>query len=243
MQIYQSFEPLNDKIVNCYRCPRLVAFREAVPARAAFKDQSYWRRPIPGFGDTDAWLLVTGLAPSAQGGNRTGRIFTGDETGRFLFNALYKEGFANISTSESRQDPLQLTGCYLTAVVKCVPPLNKPTRQEVVNCNCYYLNELYLLKNVSVILALGRLAFDTVVEVARGSGAVVKRPCQFHHGAIVKIAGFPTIMASYHPSPQNTYTGKLTEEMLRNVLQAARNERNHSSENLRENLGPLILGY
>lgn len=210
-------EVLNKEIVDCRLCPRLVEYRENVPPRASFRDQKYWRRPIPGFGDPDAWMLILGLAPAAHGGNRTGRIFTGDESGRFLMGALFKEGFANQANSDSREDGLILKGCYMTAAVKCVPPQNKPNPEERLNCSRYYLDELGLLHNLKCILALGKLAFDAYKFAVKARG-LNSSNLTFKHGARYQIKGMPDIYASYHPSPQNTYTGLFTEKMLCSLL-------------------------
>lgn len=190
-------------------------FRENVPEKF---DQIYWKRPVPGFGDPNAYLLILGLAPSAQGGNRTGRIFTGDASARFLFQALHKEGFANQPASESVDDSLKLHGCYITASVKCVPPQNKPTSQEEKNCSSYLLNELVLLKKLTAVLALGNFAFQSFLHYVQSHGGITKG-LRFKHGEKYLIEGFPTLYACYHPSPQNTNTGKFTQAMLCKVLQ------------------------
>lgn len=221
MKKFPSFEALNECVVGCRKCPRLVEFRETVPARKGFEDEPYWRRPVPGFGDKHAWLLITGLAPSAHGGNRTGRIFTGDNSGKFLFNALYKEGFANQPISESIDDGLKLKGCYITAAVKCAPPEHKPTKEEFSNCSVYYWNELHLLKKLTTVLALGKLAFDSYLNYAKSQG-LNTRNMPFKHGAKYELEGMPTLYASYHPSPQNTNTGTMTETMFRNLLKKIR---------------------
>lgn len=176
---------------------------------------------MTGFGDPHAWLLITGLAPSAQGGNRTGRIFTGDESARFLFKALHEEKFANQPTSTSRDDGLVLHGCYLTAAVKCVPPQNKPTQAEFLRCHPYYDNEIALLKNLKAVLALGKWGFDAFLFYAKQKGHKV-RGLKFRHGQAYPFEGLPTLYTCYHPSPQNTNTGKLTNGMMRKVLQQIR---------------------
>lgn len=214
---FSSFVHLNSTIIQCKKCPRLVEHRETVPARASYRLQTYWRKPVPGFGDPKAWLFLMGLAPSSQGGNRTGRIFTGDESARFLMNALFHEGFANQPNSEHISDGLQLIDCYMTAAVKCVPPNNLPTVTEIANCNCYFQNELDLLKNVTAFLALGNLAFNVILGHAKRLGHNVKG-LNFCHGAKYQLAHFPTIYVSYHPSPQNTNTGKLTQKMFQELL-------------------------
>lgn len=223
--LFKTFAQLNEAVVNCRLCPRLVAFREEVPARAAYADQLYWRKPVPGFGDTKGWLLILGLAPAAHGGNRTGRLFTGDASARFLMQALYDEGFANQPLSESRDDGLILHDAYMTAVVKCVPPKDKPTSQECLNCSRYLHAEIAMLDNLSAVLALGKLAFDAFRHYAKLRG-VDTRPMRFSHGAYITTPEFPTLYASYHPSPQNTNTGKLNQSMLRTVLQNIRHNYN-----------------
>ena len=215
--MYSSLDDLRKDVVVCRRCPRLVEFRENVPVRKAFQNDCYWRRPVPGFGDPDAWLLLTGLAPAAQGGNRTGRLFTGDKSSEFLIKGLYEVGLANQPESISIDDGLVLHGCYMTAVVKCVPPHDKPLRQEIVNCSVYYQNELLLLKRVKYVLALGRLAFDAFCMEAKLQGRIMRLP-KFAHGHKYEFEGMPVLYACYHPSPQNTNTGKLTECMFRDLL-------------------------
>lgn len=205
-----AFEELNDRVTACRLCPRLVAFRESVALRGKLAEEPAWRKPVPGFGDPRAWLLIVGLAPSAQGGNRTGRIFTGDPSGVFLMKALHAEGFASQPTSESLDDGLKLKGCYLTAAVKCVPPKNRPTAEEFRTCRPYLDAEWALLPETRAILALGGASY----ALFGGKG--------FTHGA--KLAGEVPVYASYHPSPQNTYTGKLTQEMLRSLLRRIQSE-------------------
>lgn len=201
-----AWEELTERIVTCRKCPRLVAFREEVKVQGPA-----WRKPVPGFGDPRAWLLIVGLAPSAQGGNRTGRVFTGDPSGRFLMKALHAEGFASQARCESADDGLELLGCYLTAAVKCVPPQNLPTKEEFRACRPYLDEEWKNLKEVRTILALGRAAF----ELFGGKN--------FAHGA--RLEGAVPVYASFHPSPQNTYTGKLTHEMLCALLRRIRSEK------------------
>lgn len=214
---------LEEVISSCTLCPRLVSFRENVPPRAAFRSQEYWRRPLPGFGDPDAWLMVIGLAPAAHGGNRTGRLFTGDESARFLMQALHKTGFANHPTSTSRDDGLRLRGCYITAAVRCVPPDNRPTPQEFSNCRRYLQRELQLLTSLRSVLALGQLAFNAYRDSVRTKEHFL-RGVKFMHGARVEFEERPWLYGSYHPSPRNTYTGKLTESMLVEVLERAKTD-------------------
>lgn len=221
---YSSLKLLNEDVVDCFKCPRLVAYRETVPNRASFRNQLYWRRPVPGFGDPNAWLLITGLAPAAHGGNRTGRLFTGDDSGKFLFKALHEEGFSNQSISESLDDGLQLCNAYITASVKCAPPENKPTTTEFKNCHLYYQNEVRLLKNLTHVLALGKLAFDAYLAYLKLNGQSTKG-WKFKHGSSYKVEGFPTLFASYHPTPRNTNTGTLTFAMFCDLLQKIKKEK------------------
>ena len=210
---------LEAEICSCRHCPRLVAWREAVAAtrRAAFRDWQYWGRPVPGFGDPAARLLVVGLAPAAQGGNRTGRVFTGDRSGDWLYRALHRAGFANQATSEHRDDGLRLEGAYVAAAVRCAPPANKPSVEERDACLPYLERELALLTEVRVIVPLGAFAYDVVCRLT-GS----RRRPPFGHGREVAAAGDRTILCSYHPSQQNTFTGRLTEAMFDAVFARAR---------------------
>jgi uracil-DNA glycosylase len=220
----QSIAILQDQIINCGLCPRLVQWREKVAREKVrrFADQDYWGKPIPGFGDPRARLLVLGLAPAAHGGNRTGRVFTGDRSGDWLFRALHKAGFANQPTSVDRKDGLRLRDCYVTAAVRCAPPQNKPLPQENANCRPYLLRELELLRRVRVIVALGRFAFDAAMASIGLSETLSRRP-EFKHAAEIRLAGGVTLVASFHPSQQNTFTGKLTEPMFDGVFTRARN--------------------
>lgn len=227
---YLSLPKLNHEVVHCRLCPRLVEHRETVSSKGCPTDQEHWRKPIPGFGDPDAWLLLLGLAPSPQGGNRTGRIFTGDLSAKFLIKALHKTGFANQPTSESIDDGLVLTGCYITASVKCVPPKHRPARNEVINCRTYIRNEILLLKNLRCVLALGGLAFESYLEYVR-SQKVSINGCAFAHGAKYEFEGLPALYGSFHPSPQNTNTGKMTEEMFIKLLKRIQSENNPNSVN------------
>jgi len=213
-------EALSEEIIACRKCPRLVEFREKISRekRKQFADFDYWGRPVPGFGDPDARLVVVGLAPAAHGGNRTGRVFTGDSSARFLVKHLYEAGFANQPTSESRSDGLVYRDCYVTASVRCVPPDNKPTIEEVTNCEHFLEQELSLLKDCRVILALGKIAFDSIIVYSKKYHGVKGR-IKFEHGKRYHLAkDFPVVFASYHPSPRNTNTGKLTSKMFAKVL-------------------------
>ncbi|HEV3056031.1 MAG TPA: uracil-DNA glycosylase [Solirubrobacteraceae bacterium] len=215
----EALEALEARIVECRRCPRLVAWREEVARvkRASFKDWSYWGRPIPGFGDPLARIVVLGLAPAAHGGNRTGRIFTGDRSGDWLFAALWRAGFASQPESVSRDDGLTLSDCWVTASVRCAPPANRPTPAERDNCMPWLRSELALLARARVIVCLGGFAWDVGLRVL---DAPRPRP-RFAHGASVKV-GDLTLLACYHVSQQNTFTGRLTEEMLDSVFTHAR---------------------
>jgi uracil-DNA glycosylase family 4 len=215
----RSLLDLSAEVVACRACPRLVAWREQVARdrRAAFADQEYWGKPVPGFGDPAATLLLVGLAPAAHGGNRTGRIFTGDRSGDWLFGALYRAGYSNRPTSVAVGDGLSLEGAYITAVVRCAPPANKPTTDERDRCVPYLARELELLTRIRVVVALGQYAY----QATAGLLGVRPRP-RFGHGVEVATARGPVILCSYHPSQQNTFTGRLTLEMLDAILSRAR---------------------
>jgi uracil-DNA glycosylase family 4 len=214
-----SLTSLNAEVTSCRKCPRLVEWRERVARekRAAFSDWDYWSRPVTGFGDPDATLLVVGLAPAAHGGNRTGRVFTGDRSGDWLFRALHRVGYANQPESVSRDDGLLLKGAYVSACVRCAPPANKPAPDERDNCLPYLERELALLKKVRVIVPLGGFAYANVARLVD----LRPRPA-FGHGVEVEMDGGRTIVCSYHPSQQNTFTGKLSEEMFDAVFARAR---------------------
>lgn len=219
---------LDETIINCRKCPRLVAWREqvAVTRRRAYRDQEYWGRPITGFGDRQGRLLVVGLAPGAHGANRTGRVFTGDSSGKFLFRALHAQGFANQAESLSREDALQLSDVYITAVCRCAPPDNKPTREEIDACLPYLGEELDLLPDIEGIVALGKIGFDNVLKAYRNRGVVIPR-LEFGHGKSYSLGdGQPWLIASYHPSQQNTQTGRLTEAMFDEIWREARRRLN-----------------
>jgi uracil-DNA glycosylase len=216
---FPSLNVLKDQLIRCRLCPRLVAFRETVPSQPAYRNQIHWRKPVPGFGDDHAWLMLLGLAPAASGGNRTGRPFTGDKSGDFLVNALYETGLANQPESIDKEDGLKLLGCYMAAAVKCVPPQNKPRRQEFLNCSQYYQAEFQLLKKLKVVLALGKFAFDAFLFYARTRGYAAKG-LVFKHGASYRLSeDLPILYASYHPSPRNTNTGTLNKEMMISLLE------------------------
>jgi uracil-DNA glycosylase family 4 len=216
----EALERLAREVAECRRCPRLVEYRERVARekRAAFADQEYWGRPVPGFGDPAARMLIVGLAPAAHGGNRTGRIFTGDRSGDWLFASLHRTGFANQPISVSRDDGLALRDCYVTAPVKCAPPDNKPLPQERANCAPWLERELALLPTIRVVVALGSYAWDTAL---RHLGPVRPKP-RFGHGAEAPLPGGRTMLGCYHVSQQNTHTGRLTGAMLDGVFLRAR---------------------
>jgi uracil-DNA glycosylase family 4 len=207
----QSLEQLNNEIIQCRKCSRLVEWREdgARVKRKAYRDQEYWGKPIPGFGDSQARVLIVGLAPGAHGSNRTGRAFTGDASGRFLYPALYRAGFANQPSAESRSDGLILQDIYIAAVAHCAPPANKPSLEELNNCQPYLQRTLQILKP-KVIVCLGRIAFERILEIYSAR----KLGFKFAHGAFYQLQSGEWILGSYHPSQQNTLTGKLTVKMF-----------------------------
>ena len=216
---------LQDEIVDCVRCPRLVAHRRRVADDKVrrFRDEIYWGRPVPSFGDPRARLLVIGLAPAAHGANRTGRAFTGDRSGEWLYDALHRYRFASLPRSRHRSDGLTLHDCYITQVIHCAPPGNRPERHEIANCQPYFLRELQLLSRVEVVLPLGRLAFDAYLRACRQLGHPLPRPLpRFEHGTCIHLSTGHALLPSYHPSQQNTQTGRLTRAMFHNVFAAAR---------------------
>ena len=220
-----SLIKVTQEVIACERCPRLRAYCRhiAETKRRAYSDWQYWGKPVPGFGDPHARVLVIGLAPGAHGGNRTGRIFTGDSSGDFLYRALYETGFASQPESRSRDDGLKLRDAYITASVRCAPPDNKPNPSEFRNCRPYLERELDLLKNLRVVVALGRIAFETYLGILRDRGAIASRSAFAfaHNREHLTSPGAPSLISSYHPSQQNTSTGKLTAAMLRAVFQRA----------------------
>ncbi len=218
-----SLDDLTRQITACRLCPRLVAWREQVARekRAAYRAEDYWGRPVPGFGDRRARVLLCGLAPAAHGGNRTGRVFTGDRSGDWLFAGLYRAGFANQPTSRHREDGLRLRDCYITACVRCAPPENRPTTEERDTCLSYLVEELRLLPRVRVIVSLGGFAWDGALRALRQLGCTASRKPRFTHGAEAQV-GHYVLLGCYHPSQQNTFTGRLTEVMLDAVLGRAR---------------------
>jgi len=220
-----SLESLHEEVAACRACPRLVAWREKVARakRASFADQEYWGRPVPGFGDPGAWLCIVGLAPAAHGANRTGRMFTGDRSGDWLYRALHRAGFASQAESSARADGLTLSGAYVTAVVRCAPPGNKPKPDERDRCLPFLTRELDLMSSVRVLVALGGFAYGNLsrVLIQRGLGLPRPRP-KFAHGLEIPLDGGRWLLCSYHPSQQNTFTGTLTEEMFDGIWERAK---------------------
>jgi uracil-DNA glycosylase family 4 len=216
---------LEEEIVACQKCPRLVAYREKVARkkRRAFREWTYWGKPVPGFGDARAELLILGLAPAAHGANRTGRVFTGDRSGDFLYAALHKAGFANQPTSLHRDDGLKLRNAYITATIRCAPPENKPLPEEILNCRGYLERELEFLQP-RVVLALGKIAWDGYLNILKRRGIIPSRVAYvFAHGAEAKMpAPSPRLFGVYHPSQQNTQTGRVTSSMYAQVLRRIR---------------------
>ncbi len=210
----------NTQLVTCRKCPRLVEYRERIARekRRAYREWDYWGRPVPGFGDPNARVVLIGLAPGAHGSNRTGRMFTGDASGEFLYAALHRAGFANQSTARHAYDGLELRDAFITAICRCAPPDNKPTWQEQANCLPYLEHEFELLKNARVVVAMGRIAFDGYLRLLRKQGHTIPR-VEFKHGATYVLGNpSPTLICAYHPSKQNTQTGRLTPDMLDDVF-------------------------
>ncbi|MFY9558932.1 MAG: uracil-DNA glycosylase [Terriglobales bacterium] len=218
-------EVLNAEVVACTRCPRLVTYREQIAKekRRAYRDWDYWGKPVPGFGDPNARVLIMGLAPGAHGSNRTGRPFTGDASGNFMYPVLFETGFANQSTATDRQDGLVLTDLYITAAARCAPPGNQPLPQELANCAPFLDRELDGLKKVRVIVALGKIGFDAYLNYLKRHEIIsTKKHYVFKHAASYQMTNGKTLLASYHPSNQNTNTGKLTRRMFVEIFQEAR---------------------
>ncbi len=219
-----DLETLNQTIIVCRKCPRLVEYRELVAKKKkkAYRDWLYWGKPVPAFGDIHGRVLAVGLAPGPHGSNRTGRMFTGDASGVFLYKALYKAGFANQPVSTSRADGLELSDLLISAVCRCVPPDNKPNRSEITNCLPYLEQEIELMHHLQGFVALGRIAFENLLSIYRRQGVPVPR-LAFKHGAFYDLGqGLPWLVASYHPSQQNTQTGRLTVNMFDQVWQLAK---------------------
>ncbi len=225
---------LNREISLCRKCPRLVAYREEVSRakRRMYREEEYWGRPVPGWGDPAARIYLVGLAPAAHGGNRTGRVFTGDSSGDFLFAALYRAGLANQPTSVRRDDGLELTDVYIGAAVRCAPPDNKPLPSEFANCRPYLHREFELLSNVRILIGLGQIGFDAALELIRARGVELPRPRpKFGHNVCYQL-GPCTVIGTYHPSRQNTNTGKLTVPMFDAVFERAKQELNNPASSL-----------
>jgi uracil-DNA glycosylase len=224
-KLMDELRVLNEEIIRCRKCPRLVEYRERVARekRLSFRGCEYWGKPVPGFGDPHAKLLILGLAPAAHGGNRTGRVFTGDRSGDFLFEALYRTGFANQPTSTHRGDGLALKDAYIVAGIRCAPPANKPLPSELSNCRPYFERELEILRPRAV-LALGSIAMRVYLGLLKDRGEIKSLAAfRFGHGVSYALPGdLPRLFASYHPSQQNTFTGKLTKAMLAGVLRDIR---------------------
>jgi len=218
-------ETLHNEIIACRRCARLCDYTAQIAQvkRRAYREWEYWGRPVPSFGDPKARVMILGLAPGAHGSNRTGRMFTGDRSGDILYKVLYKTGFASQPSSISRDDGLTLSGLYITAAAHCAPPDNKPLPEELHNCRPYIERELDLLTELRVVVALGKIGFDVYLEILKGRGVIASRaPFPFGHGVEYKFgSGLPRLIGSYHPSQQNTSTGKLTEKMLTDVFRRA----------------------
>jgi uracil-DNA glycosylase family 4 len=216
---------LNSEITACRLCPRLVEYREKIgrEKRRAYIDQEYWAKPVPGFGDPNAKLLILGLAPGAHGSNRTGRPFTGDGSGYFMYPVLHAAGFASQKTATHRGDGLELKDAYITAAVRCAPPLNKPMPQEIFACSSFLDRELAAMKSVNVVVALGKIGFDAYLNHLKRTSVITNKTAYlFGHGATYNLANGVTLIASYHPSLQNTNTGKLTEKMFLEIFRKAR---------------------
>ena len=225
-----QLQQLQERVIACRLCPRLVEHREtvAVNKRRMYLDWDYWGKPLPSFGDPAARVLIMGLAPAAHGGNRTGRMFTGDRSGDWVFGTLHKFGFASSPDAQRRDDGMVLRDAYITAPLRCAPPANKPLKEELANCQPYLLRELELLVNVRVIIALGKIAFDTYVAARRQQGPDFPSPRpRFGHNVEYPIDDDTTLIGSYHPSQQNTQTGRLTHEMFDAVFQHARDILSH----------------
>ena len=225
MSVPTWLKVLNAEVITCTRCPRLVAYRERIARekRRAYRDHEYWGKPVPGFGDPLARVLILGLAPGAHGSNRTGRPFTVDSSGAFMYPVLHETGFASLPTAISRDDGQVLTGLYITAAARCAPPDNKPLPEELANCAPFLERELEGLKNLRVIVALGKIGFEAYLNyLLRKRQIASKRGYEFRHGAEYALPDGRVLLASYHPSKQNTQTGKLTKDMFQKIFKRAR---------------------
>lgn len=221
----RTLKELQTSIVACQKCPRLTAWRKKISEEKVrrFANCDYWGKPLPGFGDAHAEVLIAGLAPAAHGGNRTGRIFTGDKSGDWLFRALWKAGFASQAESISRRDGMKLTNCFITACCRCLPPQNKLLLEEIRNCRPFLLEEITLLKKVKVVIGLGKIGFDAIVACYRELGLLkAERKPKFGHGAVFHLNNSVTLIGSFHPSQQNTFTKRLTESMFDAVFEKAK---------------------
>ena len=218
-----NLKVLNKNIVNCKKCKRLIDFIKKISQtkKKDFKNDIYWGKPVPGFGDTDAKLMIVGLAPAAHGGTRTGRVFTGDKSGDFLFNCLYKVGISNISTSTHNKDGLKLNSTYITNILKCVPPEDKPLNKELSNCSNYFDNEIQNLKNLKVIISLGKIAFDNCIKFYK-KNFLIKQKFIFKHGIKYKLPDGKILIACYHPSPRNVNTKIIDTRKMISLLRTAK---------------------
>ncbi len=233
-KMYTDLEDINQHITACEKCERILNWIQIVSQNKIkrFADQVYWAKPVPSFGDPKAEFLVVGLAPAAHGANRTGRMFTGDRSGMWLYKALYNFGFANKPESISLNDGLKLSNCWITAALHCAPPSNKPNKEEILNCNNYLLNEILLLENLKVILALGKIAFESVLLAILETGWIKEtKNFKFSHGAKYELDNKKYLISSYHPSQQNTFTGKLTHKMFYEVFSTIVNLLKKEKEN------------
>ena len=237
-----ALDALERRVVACRRCPRLVAHRETVARQkvARFRDREYWGKPVPGLGDPRARVLIVGLAPAAHGANRTGRMFTGDESGRWLYRALHGAGFANQPTSQRRDDGLELRDAYVTAIGRCAPPANRPTPAEIAACRPFLVDELRLLRHVRVVVVLGRMAHAGLLAAYAAAGRPLPRPLpRFAHGARHVLPDGLVLLCSYHPSQQNTFTGRLTRPMLAHVFRTAAALRGRTQRDKRRRTAPV----
>jgi uracil-DNA glycosylase len=219
-----DIDTLNKTIINCRKCPRLVEYREyvAIKKKRIYQDWVYWGKPVPAFGDIHGRILVVGLAPGPHGSNRTGRMFTGDASGVFLFTALHRAGFASQPQSLNRDDGLEVIDMLISAVCRCVPPDNKPTRAEITNCMPYLIQEIGLMENLQGFVALGRIGFENIISIYRSKGVEMPR-FEFKHGGLYSLGdSLPWLLASYHPSQQNTQTGRLTAGMFDHIWRQAK---------------------
>ncbi|RCK75221.1 MAG: Uracil-DNA glycosylase, family 5 [Ignavibacteriae bacterium] len=219
--MYTKLEDINQNILDCRKCSRILNWIKIISQTKTrrYKGQTYWAKPVPSFGDPEAELLIVGLAPAAHGANRTGRMFTGDRSGMWLYKALYNFGFSNKPESIGVSDGLQLSNCWITAAIHCAPPSNKPNKEEILNCNEYLLNEILLLENLKIILALGKIAFDaTLFAIQEANWVKETKTYKFSHGAMYNLTNGKYLLASYHPSQQNTFTGKLTQKMFDKIF-------------------------